>query len=127
MSGDLVATWEVPLCDQIHKVEFEHGTTTGRRVVRLDGETIIKRDWMFKLVGTETFEIKDAAKTATLARCEIFINAGSGFTYEYILFVNGKQFKKFREKQSRIIRSWNYERGAKQYKIVLGKCVRLVR
>jgi hypothetical protein len=36
--SDLVAIWEVPLCDKIHKVEFEHGTTTGKRVLRVDGK-----------------------------------------------------------------------------------------
>lgn len=38
---DLVAHWEVPLYDKIHKIDFEHGTTTGRRVVRLDDEVRI--------------------------------------------------------------------------------------
>ena len=39
--SDLVASWEVPLYDRTHKVEFEHGTTTGRRVVKLDGQVIV--------------------------------------------------------------------------------------
>ena len=36
--SDLVAIWEVPLSDKVHKIEFEHGTTTGKRIVRVDGE-----------------------------------------------------------------------------------------
>lgn len=32
--ADLVAVWEVHLADGIHVIEFEHGTTSGRRVVR---------------------------------------------------------------------------------------------
>ena len=36
MSGDLVAVWDVPLPDGKHKVEFEHGTTTGKRIIRVD-------------------------------------------------------------------------------------------
>lgn len=36
--SDLVATWNVPMSKKVYKVEFEHGTTTGRRVVRIDGE-----------------------------------------------------------------------------------------
>ena len=36
--NDLVGTWEVPLYDKIHKIQFEHGTTTGRRVLWIDGE-----------------------------------------------------------------------------------------
>ena len=56
----------------------------------------------------------------TFARCEIVINACSGFTYEYILYVNGKQFKTFREKQSRIMRTWHFEMNGKEYRVVLG-------
>lgn len=36
--SDLVAVWDVPLCDRIHVVEFEHGTTTGKRVLKVDGK-----------------------------------------------------------------------------------------
>ncbi|XP_039299017.1 uncharacterized protein LOC111051755 isoform X5 [Nilaparvata lugens] len=38
MSEDLVACWDVPMSDMVHRVEFEHGTTTGKRVLRLDGK-----------------------------------------------------------------------------------------
>lgn len=34
---DLVAYWSIPLYDGVHTVEFEHGTTTGKRVLRVDG------------------------------------------------------------------------------------------
>lgn len=63
---------------------------------------------MFKLVGSEPFEIKNPDGDQVLAKCEIVINACLGFTYEYILYVNGKQFKTFREKQSKIMRSWHF-------------------
>lgn len=59
-SPDQVAHWEVPLSDGIHKIEFEHGTTTGKRVIRVDGNEIVRRDWMFKLVGNEMFEVGTA-------------------------------------------------------------------
>jgi len=36
-SSDLVAKWDVTLSDKVHRVEFEHGTTTGKRVIRVDG------------------------------------------------------------------------------------------
>ena len=36
-SPDLVAQWQVPLSDGVHLVEFEHGTTTGKRVIRVNG------------------------------------------------------------------------------------------
>ena len=34
--GDLVAQWKVPLADKVHVIEFEHGTTTGKRIIRVD-------------------------------------------------------------------------------------------
>jgi len=37
-SSDLVAKWDVTLSDKVHRVEFEHGTTTGKRIIRVDGE-----------------------------------------------------------------------------------------
>ncbi|KAK8727408.1 hypothetical protein OTU49_009543 [Cherax quadricarinatus] len=78
--GDLVALWEVPLSDGIHKVGFEHGTTTGRRVLWVDGQERIRHDWMFKLVGSEVFEIGDT-------KCVIKIEPIGGFSYEYSLEV----------------------------------------
>ena len=56
-STDLVAVWEVHLADGIHVIEFEHGTTSGKRVLKVDREVILKNDWMFKLVGTESFKV----------------------------------------------------------------------
>lgn len=35
---DTVAVWKLPLADGVHEIEFEHGTATGKRVVRLDGK-----------------------------------------------------------------------------------------
>jgi hypothetical protein len=40
-SEDTVAVWKLPLADGVHEIEFEHGTATGRRVVRLDGNVRI--------------------------------------------------------------------------------------
>lgn len=53
------ARWEVPLNDGVHIIEFEHGTATGRRVVRIDGKVHINREWMFRLVGDETIQFGD--------------------------------------------------------------------
>ncbi|XP_071569487.1 fas apoptotic inhibitory molecule 1-like [Temnothorax nylanderi] len=36
-------------------LEFEHGMATGRRVVKVDGNNIVHREWMFRLVGDEVF------------------------------------------------------------------------
>lgn len=38
--GDVAAEWNVHLPDGIHKVEFEHGTTSGKRVVRVDDKEV---------------------------------------------------------------------------------------
>lgn len=60
MSSDLVAYWTISLSDGVHKIEFEHGTTTGKRIIRVDGKEILKREWMFKLVGSEIFSVGTA-------------------------------------------------------------------
>ena len=39
-SIDLVAAWDVHLADGIHLVEFEHGTTTGRRLIRKEEDSV---------------------------------------------------------------------------------------
>lgn len=38
LSGDLVAVWEVALSDGVYRIEFAHGTTTGKRVVCVNGQ-----------------------------------------------------------------------------------------
>lgn len=69
---------------------------------------------MFKLVGTEVFEIGNYAK------CEIIISASFGFSYEYSLLVNGKQLTKFKEKQTKIMKTWLFNLKGQDYRIVLG-------
>lgn len=58
-TSEPTARWTVPLADGNHVVEFEHGSATGRRTVKVDGETLIHRDWMFRLVGDEVFTFGD--------------------------------------------------------------------
>lgn len=38
--GDVVAEWEVGLADGVHRVQLEHGTTSGKRVVTVDGKEV---------------------------------------------------------------------------------------
>ncbi|XP_046357576.1 fas apoptotic inhibitory molecule 1-like [Haliotis rufescens] len=114
MSSDLVATWEVALSDGVHSIEFEHGTTTGKRVIRVDGKEIHREDWMFKLVGKETFQVGKA-------KCEIAIEAVSGFAYEYTLQVNGKSLQKFRENQRKITQSWILHIGDNPIRVTMEK------
>jgi hypothetical protein len=46
-SGDLVATWNILIADGKHKIEFEHGTTSGKRIIRVDGK--VKNKNIFRL------------------------------------------------------------------------------
>lgn len=34
---DLVGTWNVPMSDKSYKIEFYHGTTTGKRIIKING------------------------------------------------------------------------------------------
>ncbi|XP_052531806.1 fas apoptotic inhibitory molecule 1 isoform X1 [Tympanuchus pallidicinctus] len=113
---DLVAVWEVALSDGIHKIEFEHGTTSGKRVVYVDGKEEIRKEWMFKLVGKETFTV-GASKT----RATINIDAVSGFAYEYTLEINGKSLKKYMENRSKTTNTWVLSLGGTDYRVVLEK------
>lgn len=40
--GDIVATWNLKLNDGPHTVTFEHGTTSGKRVIFVDGQEVLK-------------------------------------------------------------------------------------
>ncbi|KAI6177617.1 Fas apoptotic inhibitory molecule 1 [Aphelenchoides bicaudatus] len=98
MDSDLVAVWNIPLSDKMYKIEFEHGTTTGKRVIPSKWpckfDEIVRHDWLFKLVGRECFEIKST-------RCTITIEAIGIFAYEYSIQVGGKTYEKFKEQQQK--------------------------
>jgi len=114
--SDLVAVWEVHLADGIHVIEFEHGTTSGSRVLRVDREEVLRRDWMFKLVGTETFTVGK-----NKAACSIKIEPVGGFSYEYSLEVAGKPYKKFIENQNKIMKTWILPVDGTMFRVVLEK------
>lgn len=40
MSDDLVAKWDITLPDGKYRIEFEHGTTSGRRAIRVNNKVI---------------------------------------------------------------------------------------
>jgi len=73
----------------------------------------MRKDWMFKLVGTEHFTIGKA-------RCCITIDAAEGFMYQYLLEVNGKTLEKFTENQSKIMNTWLCDVSGMPFRIVLG-------
>jgi len=73
----------------------------------------LRKDWMFKLVGSEHFTIGKA-------RCCIVIDAAEGFMYQYSLVVNGKTLEKFTENQSKIMKTWLCDVSGMPFRIVLG-------
>ncbi|KAG5891100.1 hypothetical protein JTB14_036991 [Gonioctena quinquepunctata] len=111
--SDLVAYWSVPLLDGVHTVEFEHGTTTGKRVLRVDGNELFRREWMFRLVGEEHFYM---GKQQT--KCVLTVDPMPHFMFGYSLYIDGKPLQKFTEKQSQTIRSWAVIVECKRYRIV---------
>ncbi|XP_066299789.1 fas apoptotic inhibitory molecule 1-like [Branchiostoma lanceolatum] len=113
--SDVVAVWEVALSDGVHKVQFEHGTTTGKRVVTVDNKELLRRNWMFKLVGKESFTIGKGHKAV------IFIEAVSGFAYQYTLDVDGKSLEKFIENRSKTSKTWTLTLDGVDTRIVLEK------
>ncbi len=38
VSPDRVALWDVPLQSGLYTIEFEHGTTSGKRIIRVNGK-----------------------------------------------------------------------------------------
>lgn len=154
----MVGMWEVPLSDGIYQIEFEHGTTTGKRVVYINGKVscsgyymmfwfaddekqcskfivsshyctssktcwdcfvlkeVLRRDWMFKLVGKETFPVGHTGVKAT-----INIEALTGFTYEYMLEINGKSLQTFIDNWAKISKTWLLKLDGADCRIVLGK------
>ncbi|KAK7791240.1 hypothetical protein R5R35_000972 [Gryllus longicercus] len=110
--GDQVAVWEVPLQDGLHRIEFEHGTTSGKRVLRVDGNELLRRDWMFKLVGDEEFAVGGA-------RCVLRVEPVGGFSYSYELLVNGRSFEAHADLMNRATKTWAVHIGADAYRVVL--------
>lgn len=133
------ARWTVPMSDGNHVVEFEHGTATGKRVVKVDDNVLVHRDWMFRLVGDEVFMFNN---TKFVIRVDpmpgrlilIFIFATINFLlfysmiishiglkYSYSLWVNGKSYKQFVQSQSKILETWLAKVEGEEYRIVLGE------
>ncbi|XP_054882328.1 fas apoptotic inhibitory molecule 1-like [Poeciliopsis prolifica] len=113
--GDAVAVWDVALSDGVYRVEFAHGTTTGKRVVYVNGTEVIRKDWMFKLVGTESFRLGAAGKAA------VHIQAVGGFAYQYSLDVGGKSLQKFIDHRAKTTKTWVVQVDGKDCRVVLEK------
>ena len=74
---------------------------------------VCRKNWMFRLVGVETFKI--GKKTA-----EITINS-KGIAFEYALSIGGKTLKKFIEAQAKNTRTWLLDMSGEQHRVVLGR------
>lgn len=132
----LVAYWSVPLIDGTHTVEFEHGTTSGKRVLRIDGKVsyfptqnkriiaifkeIFRKEWMFKLVGDLKFAIGKQQ-----AKCELRVDPIPPFSFSYSLLVDGKPLEKFTKKQQESIKCWNVVENGKRHGVILGEFTQL--
>lgn len=77
---------------------------------------MLRRDWLFKLVGKESFPVGSTDTKAT-----IHIEAVTGFSYEYTLEINGKSLKTFLDNRSKISKTWVLKLDDADYRIVLGK------
>eukprot|EP00731_Ephydatia_muelleri_P012711 Em0007g21a len=111
LNEDLVCTWEIRLPDGIHTVTFEHGSTSGKRVITVDGVEVLRKNWLFKLVGTERFNV--GSKVA-----EIAIDS-SGMIFQYTLRIDNKSMQKFVEAQAKNTRTWHVTLDATEHRVVL--------
>eukprot|EP00117_Sycon_ciliatum_P004922 scpid85316/ scgid9081/ Fas apoptotic inhibitory molecule 1 len=99
--SDVVAQWNVPLRDKTHIVAFEHGAMlTGRRVVFVDGDVVVRKEFVFNLLGTESFRIGDT-------KCAVLIDPGEhGWTFKYTLIVNKKPLETFLKDNGLMTKTW---------------------
>lgn len=48
-SVDIVGVWNVPMSDKSYKIEFFHGTTTGKRILKVNGKVSIFKECYYFL------------------------------------------------------------------------------
>ena len=77
---------------------------------------------MFRLVGSETFEVGKPR-----VRCTVKIEPCGAFAYQYSLDVDGKAFRSFTEHQSKVMRTWLVTAREGTYRVVLGEWTTVVR
>ncbi|XP_013100263.1 fas apoptotic inhibitory molecule 1 [Stomoxys calcitrans] len=110
--NNIVAKWCAPINGKMYRIELEHGTTSGRRMIWVNGKEVLRRDWMFKLVGEDSFYIDQA-------RCIIRVDPAPGFKYEYLLYIDGKSHDQYTEEQNKQYRLWVTTINGVQYRIML--------
>eukprot|EP00048_Salpingoeca_helianthica_P024749 m.35005 g.35005 ORF g.35005 m.35005 type:complete len:188 (-) comp9567_c1_seq1:331-894(-) len=112
-----VITWTVPLKSRSHKISFEHGTTTGRRVICVDDVEIRRQNWMFKLVGSEEFSFLSNGQEhhATISIEPM------GFNYSYTLLIDDKPLDSFKQNLRRTTQTWRFPLEGLEHSVVLDK------
>ena len=78
---------------------------------------VFRKNWMFKLVGSEVFHVGKRSKVA-----EITITS-KGMSFEYVLTVDGKSLEKFVQAQAKNTRTWLPVINGENHRVVLGELV----
>lgn len=78
-------------------------------------QEILRRDWMFKLVGEDIFFLEEGK------RCIIRVDPLPGFKYKYLLFVDGKPYEQYTESLSKALKIWEISLNDQSYRVVLEK------
>lgn len=78
-------------------------------------QEILRRDWMFKLVGEDIFFLEEGK------RCIIRVDPLPGFKYSYLLFVDGKSYEQYTESLSKALKIWEIALNDHSYRVVLEK------
>ena len=107
------ARWNVLLADNIHIVEFVHGTISGKRIIIVDGKEIFRKNWMIPLVGIQEFKIGDKNILITIQP--------NGLIFEYTLFINGKPLDKFVQAMKRSLIVWTPVMNSLKHRVTLDK------
>lgn len=82
-------------------------------------QQVYRKNWMFRLVGSEVFHIGKNKKVA-----EITISS-KGMSFEYGLTVDGKPLEKFVQVHAKNTRTWLPSINGTDHRIVLGKNISL--
>ena len=82
-------------------------------------QQVYRKNWMFRLVGSEVFHIGKNKKVA-----EITISS-KGMSFEYALTVDGKPLEKFVQVHAKNTRTWLPNINGIDHRIVLGKNISL--
>lgn len=76
---------------------------------------------MFKLVGDDVFQLSDDV------RCILRVNPAPGFKFEYVLYVDGKSYEQYKDRQAAVLKTWQLTVGEREYRVVMGEFWRLMK